>query len=83
MIITFLVNSSITAPYSTGPWHRWEAGIGPAAAVLASSGRGSWGTAAAERRWVWGTAPAGLGTGCLVHTAAHHSLAVDVVINIY
>lgn len=33
---------------------------------------------------MWGTAPAGLGTGCLVHTAAHHSLAVDAAItNIY
>lgn len=31
-----------------------------------------------------GTAPAGSGTGCLVHTAGHHSLAVDAVVtNMY
>lgn len=66
-----------TAPYSTGPWDHRVVGTALGAAVLASSDWGSWGTAAAWRHWVFGTAPAGWGTGCLVHTAAHHTLAVD------
>lgn len=71
------MNRIITAPYSTGPWHHWVAGIGPAAAVPASFGQGSLGRAAAWWGWVWGTDPAGWGTGRLDHTAAHYSLAED------
>lgn len=52
-------------------------GIGLATAVLASFARGSWGTAVVLSHWASGTAPAGWGTGCLVHTVAHHSLAED------
>lgn len=55
-------------PYSTGPWACQEGTVlGPAA--LASSGRGSWGMAAAWRRSRWGTAPAVVGTDCSARTA--------------
>lgn len=57
--IIFLLNSFNTAPYSTGLWHHWVVGIGLAAAVLASSGQGSWGMAAAWRHLVWDIGPAG------------------------
>lgn len=41
MIIKCLLNCGVMSPCSTGPWHHWVVGIGPAAAVLASSGQGS------------------------------------------
>lgn len=59
IILKMKREKSHISPCSTGPWHHWVVGTGPAAAVLAFFVQGSWGMAAAWRRWERGTALAG------------------------